>query len=286
LKGGQKMAKHNSVFLYGQVLETPRISKDSDGNYVRGMCAINIIRGVRDFGNHVDNLKYDCPIILTGEPDKVAEMATWKKYDMVEVKGPITTKEVTKGAICKHCGAKTSADGNIVFISPVYLALRETGLESTQEGTNYLKRRIEISNCATLIGTLCRDPETFTTNEGLSITQYQLAVNRKYRIKDDVAENRTDYPWVKSYGSIAVEDAKFLKTGSVVYIDGMIQTREVNRKTVCASCGQEFEWHDSALEVVPYAVEYLQNFVTPEEYEEKIANENENLANDILGSSE
>ena len=278
------MAKHNNVFLYGQVLETPRIITDKDGNYVRGMCAINIIRGVRDFGNHVDNLKYDCPIILTGEPDKVKEMSTWNKYDMVEVKGPITTKEVTKGAICKHCGEKTSTDGNIVFVSPVYLAVRETGLNSTEEGTNYLKRRIEISNCATLIGTLCRDPETFRTNEGLSITQYQLAVNRKYRIKDDVAENRTDYPWIKSYGNIAIEDAKYLKTGTVVYIDGMIQTREVTRKTVCASCGEEFEWHDSALEVVPYAVEYLQNFITPEEYEAKMSEENESLANDILGT--
>lgn len=277
------MAKHNGVFLYGQVLSEPKITKSEDGTPTRGMCAINVIRGIRDFGNNISDLKYDCPIILTGDVEKIKEMETWHKNDMVEVKGTITTKEIIKGAICKHCGEKMKVEGNLVFINPIYLSVRETNL-TQEEGIELLKRRVEISNCATIIGTLCRDVETYKAKDGLQITQYQLAVNRKYRIREDYAENRTDYPWVKSYGNIAVEDSKFLKMGSVVYIDGMIQTRAVDRTSICEHCGMEFHWNDNALELVPYAVEYLQNFTMPEEYEKKESDEAESIANEVLSS--
>lgn len=260
------MARHNSVILYGQVMKEPRITYDETGKHNRGMCPINIIRGVRDFGNHINNLKYDCPIIMTGDPEKIAEMANWKVNDMVEIKGTITTKEVNKNTVCPNCSHKNSVQGNVVFINPIYLSVRETGI-TQEEGLELLKKRVEISNSATIIGTLCRDIETYTNEKGLTITQYQLAVNRKFRLRDDAAENRTDYPWVKSYGDIGEEDAKYLHQGSVVLIDGMLQTREVNRKTICSECGTEYPWKDNALEIVPYSVEYLQNYYSQEEYE-------------------
>lgn len=277
------MAKQNGVFLYGQVLSQPRIFKDENGNYIRGICAINVIRGLRDFGDNISNLKYDAPIIMTGEPEKIAIMDTWKVNDMVEVKGSITTKEINKGTICKNCGQKNVSEGNTVFVNPIYLGTREIGI-SKEEGLELLRKRVEISNCATLIGTLCRNVETFTTNHGLQITQYQLAVNRKYRIKDDAAENRTDYPWIKSYGSIASEDAKFLQMGAMVYVDGMIQTREVDRTTICPNCGNEYHWHDNALEIVPYAVEYLQGYILPEEYEKREEEKNQAIINSVFNS--
>lgn len=277
------MARHNNVNLYGQVLQEPRIITDENGKYVRGMCAINIIRGVRDFGDNINNLKYDCPIIMTGEPEKIAEMAKWHVNDMVEIKGTITTKEVNKSTLCKECGSKNIAEGNVVFINPIYLSARETGI-TKEQGLELLKKRVEISNCATLIGTLCRDVDTYVTEKGLQITQYQLAVNRKYRIKDDAAENRTDFPWIKSYGEIGADDARFLHMGSVVLIDGMIQTREVNRKTTCSNCGNEYNWKDNALEIVPYSVEYLQNYILPEEYEKKQEEETKKIIDNIFNN--
>lgn len=279
------MAKHNNVFLYGQVLKQPRIIKDENGNYLRGMCAINVIRGLRDFGDNITNLKYDTPVIMTGEPEKIAIMETWKVNDMVEVKGSITTKEINKSTICKHCGQKNVTPGNAVFVNPIYLSVRETGL-TQEQGLELLRKRVEISNCATMIGTLCRNTETFVTNHGLQITQYQLAVNRKYRVKDDSAENRTDYPWVKSYGSIAEEDAKFLQMGAMVYVDGMIQTREVDRVTVCPNCGNDYHWNDNALEIVPYAVEYLQGYILPEEYERREDEKNQEAINSVFGNNQ
>lgn len=277
------MARHNSVSLYGQVIKEPRIITDENGKFVRGMCPVNVIRGIRDFGNHINNLKYDCPIIMTGDPEKIAEMATWKLYDMVEIKGTVTTKEVNKSTTCPHCGHKNSTQGNVVFINPIYLSARETGL-TQEQGLELLRKRVEISNNATIVGTLCRDVETYTSEKGLVISQYQLAVNRKFRLRDDAAENRTDYPWVKSYGDIGEEDAKFLHTGSVVLVDGMIQTREVKRKSVCSECGEEYPWKDNALEIVPYSVEYLQNYILPEEYEKIQDEENQKAIDKVFNS--
>lgn len=278
------MAKHNNVFLYGQVMNQPKIITDDQGNLLRGMCSIKIIRGLRDFGDNITNIKYDVPIIMTGEQEKIAIMSTWKENDMVEVKGSITTKEVNKGTICKSCGQKNLSEGNVVFVNPVYLGVRETGL-SKEEGLELLRKRVEISNCVAMIGTLCRNTETFRSNNGLQITQYQLAVNRKYRVKDDAAENRTDYPWVKSYGVIAEEDSKFLQMGAMVYVDGMIQTREVERTTVCPHCGNAYHWKDAALEIVPYAVEYLQGYILPEEYEKREDEKNQEAIDKIFNSN-
>ena len=277
------MARHNNVMLYGQVIKEPRIMTDDNGKFTRGMVPINVIRGIRDFGGHIDNLKYDCPIIMTGEPEKIAEMATWKLYDMVEIKGTVTTKEVNKNTVCTSCGKKNTKEGNIVFINPIYLSVRETNL-TQEEGLTLLKKRVEISNSATLIGTLSREVETYTSEKGLTTTQYQLAVNRKYRLRDDAAENRTDFPWVKSYGEIGDDDAKFLHMGSVVLVDGMIQTRELTRKTICEHCGAEYHWKDNALEIVPYSVEYLQNFISPEEHAEREAQKAEEAINKIMNT--
>lgn len=275
------MARHNDVRLYGQVSKEPRIITDENGNYVRGMCPLNIIRGVRDFGNHINGLKYDAPIIMTGDPEKIAEMATWKVNDMILIKGTVTTKEVTKSTTCIHCKHKNSVQGNVVFINPIALSAEKRNL-TDEEALEELKKHVEISNNVTVIGTLCRDVSTYTSEKGLAISQYQLAVNRKFRLRDDAAENRTDYPWIKSYGDIGEEDAKFLHMGSVVLIDGMIQTRDVKRKTVCSECGEEYVWKDNALEIVPFSVEYLQNYILPEEYEKIESEKNQEAIDKIF----
>lgn len=260
------MAKHNYVLLNGMVTQEPRIIRDEEGNYLRAMCSLTVIRGERDFGDNIKNLKYDCPVIMTGIPEKVEEISNWHTNDMVEIKGVLTTKEVRKATICKECGHKNIAEGNVVYINPIFMERRESGL-TKEESLALLQKRCEISNCLTVIGTLCRDVDIYRAGKGPATAQYQLAVNRKFRLKDDSAEIRTDYPWVKSYGNIAEDDSKFLKQGSVVFIDGMLQTRDIIRTTNCEECGENYQWQDSAMEIVPYEVEYLQNFITVEEQE-------------------
>lgn len=258
------MARNNSVFHYGRVAGDPKIIRDNEsGEYLRGMAPIEVIKGVRSFGGEVENMKYDCPVIMSGNDVYIKEMATWKKNDMVEVKGAITTKDIVKSTKCSECGAKNLKNGTVVFINPIYLSRRETGLRQ-EECYELLKQRCEISNSVSIIGTLCKEPEHLITPKGTDVTQYQLAVNRKYRIKEDLEDIRTDYPWVKTFGPNAIKDFNALSVNSVVLIDGAIQTRQVEQTTTCSDCGHKYKWKDSAMEIVPYAVEYLQNFELPE----------------------
>lgn len=274
--------KHNSVFLYGQIVNSPRIYRNEDGEYIKGLCSVNVLRGTRDYGdNSFGRLKYDVPIIMSGNPEIIKEMATWKEFDMVEIKGAITTKEINKSTICKKCGTKNVTQGNVVFINPIYASVRETGL-TKEEGLSLLKKRCEISNIVTVIGTLCREPQVYTSPERITVTQYNIAIMRKFRIKEHPDEERTDFPWVKSYGKIALDDAKALKLNSKVFIDGHLQARVVERTTICSNCGHEYKWEDNALEIIPYAVEYLQNFNSLKEIEENESSEAENIVNQVL----
>lgn len=68
----------------------------------------------------------------------------------------------------------------------------------------------------------------------------------------------------KSFGEQANQDAIHLQEGATIYVSGAIQTREVARTTVCANCGEEYIWKDTASEIVPYSVEYLEGCLFPE----------------------
>lgn len=259
------MAKHNLVILNAQVLQEPKIFKDDKTNeYVRGICTVLTIRGVRDFGNNLNHIKYDSPIIMTGNPELIEKMADWHTGDMVEIKGSVTTKDVVKSTTCKQCGNKNKRKGSVVYINPIYLEQREKGL-SREEGQELLKQRCEVSNLVTIIGPACREPVVYKTDKGLLITTYQVAIRRKYRIKDDSPENKTDFPWIKSYGSIALNDYKTIKKGTYLFIDGMIQVRDIERNQVCEKCGFEYKWKDTAMEIIPFATEYLRDYKTEEE---------------------
>lgn len=280
------MAKHNFVILNGYVSKNPKILKDEGtGEYVRGICTITVIRGVRDFGNNIDHIKYDSPIIMSGNPDIIKIMDEWKEGDMVEIKGSITTKDVTKSTKCTHCGHVNKRKGNVVYVNPIYVSTRERNL-AQNEAIALLKQRCEVSNQVTVIGPVCREPVLYKTEKGLSITTYQLAVRRKYRIKDDNPDTKTDFPWVKSYGSIANNDAKVIKKGTYIFLDGMLQTRKLEREQVCEKCEEVYNWSDSAMEIVPYATEYLRDYYTEEEIKAKQLAEGRKAAESVLNESE
>jgi len=182
---------------------------------------------------------------------------------MVDIRGVLCTQEVKKTTICGECGHKNTTQGNMVYVTPIYICRRENEV-SPEDGLEFLKTRSEASNVAMVIGTLCRDPEFYVNEKEKISVQYQLAVNRRYRIKEDPADLKTDYPWVKTHGPQAADDAKCLKTGSVVYINGSLQTRDLTRTTVCENCGNQYTWNESAMEIAPFSTEYLANCLLPE----------------------
>ena len=281
------MAKHNVVQLYGLVLGMPQIQKnEATGTYERGTCKIAISNGTRDIGDKIDHVRFNKPMIMSGDPEQIAIMSTWKTNDMVQVKGAFTTMNISKRIRCPHCEEIAKVPGTLAFISPIHSKIIERNL-SEEKGTELLKKDCEISNQVLLVGNLCKDVD-FYRNDTMKMSTYQLAVNRKYFIKGDVAESRTDYPYVHSFGDQAFSDQIALREGSQVLIDGMIQSKEFKRVSKCENpeCehfGDEFEWGDYTLEVVPYSVEYLKDYTTREEYELLQSEKTEELKQKLFG---
>lgn len=78
-------------------------------------------------------------------------------------------------------------------------------------------------NKAILIGNLTKDPELKTTQSGLSVCRFTIAVNRKF--KDAQGKQVTDFIPVITWRGIAESCAKHLTKGRKVAIVGEIQTR-------------------------------------------------------------
>ena len=117
------------------------------------------------------------------------------------------------------------------------------------------------------------------------IAAYQIAVDRKYYLKQDVPTNRTDYPHIISVGAKAEQDLKCIHKGSMVLVDGMVVTREFRRTVTCPHCGKQFDWPEKVLEVLTFGTEYLADFMTPEEYDKLQAEKLQAIKNDIFTSS-
>ncbi len=260
--------KHNNVFLCGWVKEAPKVVKnDATGEYVFAMGRIVTLRGVRRFGVKASNIKYDEPLIYTQNPTMCKEIAKWSVGDIVEVKGALTTRDINKITTCPQCKQKNSQEGNAVYVTPIHCYIREHDCDE-QKAQETLKDLCEISNNITVIGVVCRDPELYRKKK-VKITSYQLAVRRKFKVSDNEAEPNTDFPWVKSFGGIGQNDALVLKKGSYIFLDGWIQSRKFPRETVCSHCGHNYQWNDWALEIVPYASEYVRNCRSEKEIDEE-----------------
>ena len=280
------MAIHNSVTMLGFVRSPARVKEDDYGG-TAAYCPVSIVRGTRDNNDRfvADQFEVSTPVVMSEEKDVVDKMKTWQEYDVVFVKGFIATREVEKKAQCPECGEvntrreaavgnHTLTGGNIVYVYPIYAELLFRA-GSQEEAYREVKRRAEISNVVTLVGNLTREPVhamyTDENGRGFYFTRYQVAINRKYCAKgmDEISE-RTDYPWIYSYGDKSEVDAKVLRTGSQILVDGAIQTRKYTEKYVCPHCGKEYNYEGKMLEILSYDTEYFLN-CDFEEYEEELA---------------
>lgn len=269
------MARENTVYLYGQICGSPRIFVNpNSGEATQATFVVKIMR--RPFlngeGQHnMGKLRVDFPPVVTRDKELISKIGKLADGDMVDIKGVLTTKEVNKKCICPE-GHMNVSPGTSVYITPIYICQREQKLSEAQ-GDNLLRERCEVSNNVMIIGTLCRDPAFYEYSDvgGNCMTQYQIASNRRYHIRDGHEETRTDYPWVKTINKQGRDDYEHLKMGSTVYINGAIQTRPVEREHICQVCGVKFKKEETVTELFPYSVEYLQNcvFDNPEEEEKE-----------------
>lgn len=78
-------------------------------------------------------------------------------------------------------------------------------------------------NKAILIGNLTRDPELRTTQSGVSVCTFTLAVNRRFANQQGIRE--ADFIPVVTWRQQAELCSRYLSKGSKAAVVGMIQTR-------------------------------------------------------------
>ncbi|MEE1244239.1 MAG: single-stranded DNA-binding protein [Acutalibacteraceae bacterium] len=82
-------------------------------------------------------------------------------------------------------------------------------------------------NLVVLTGRLTADPELKTTQSGISVTSFSIAVDRRYRSGED---RQTDFINIVAWRQTAEFVTKYFKKGSLIGIEGSIQTRKYQDK--------------------------------------------------------
>lgn len=78
-------------------------------------------------------------------------------------------------------------------------------------------------NCAVIMGRLTADPELRTTNSGISVTSFSVAVDRRYSRQSE--DRQTDFINVVAWRQTAEFVTRYFHKGSMIAVQGSIQTR-------------------------------------------------------------
>ena len=81
-------------------------------------------------------------------------------------------------------------------------------------------------NKAILVGRLGRDPETRYTSGGQAVCNFTLATDETYKDRSGERQKRTEWHRIVVWGKLAEICQQYLKKGSLVFIEGRIQTRQ------------------------------------------------------------
>lgn len=317
----KKMARNNYAMLRGCV----SLIQEST---IAGKPAITILLRVelsgRDEVAAYSGYRLKCAAVpvQTSDPELIQAFKKVQPDDVVQIKGFVATKRVTRHGICPNCGADNARDAAVqdkmaggldIYIIPQSMLLlkrasvvkakllagevpqnAERAAQKRIEKDNiedegkkeeirkeeldqrlghiddivrsymfrYLKEHREDGNQAFILGNLTNDPVCYELDQGkTTATRYQIAMNRKFKpYGADELLDRTDYPWVYSYGQKAINDYERLKKGSLVFIDGAIHARKYKETYKCPHCGQEYVVPGRTLEILSYDTEYLRDF--------------------------
>ncbi len=286
------MGKQNLAFLYARVHTAPQVSFNTEtGEYNYGTFYADVVRGPRSVGDSLHYIKHDKPLIMSREKAILDIFKELKVNDIVLIKGVVTSSSIMKTTYCDNCtdeetGEKTKnkAYGNMLYITPIYIRKFKSFGDDREGAVQEIVDNSEISNQVSVVGTLITEPRFYTTKKKIQITQYALAINRKFLIRTDKPEYKTDWPIVKSYGEQARNDKVFLRQKAEVMIDGFLQTRTVKRKVKCENCEKIYEWEDRTMEIVPYAVEYLTGQRSQDEVQGETQKSPEELKQELYDS--
>lgn len=264
------MARHNYVNVIAFVRKAPKFKDTVDGR--AAIVALTTIMSGREYekaktGYQLNSVSF---CARTQEDSIIEKMEELELLDIVEITGFLATREVDKKAECPNChtinrrveacvaNGTTKSGGNEIFVYPITIRVKQH-CETEQEAYEYLHKNKEDVNRVFILGNLTSSPKQGVLDGGRKpYTRFQVAINRKYCPKGGAeVYERTDYPWVYSYGDKSIEDFQNLEKGALVFVDGALQARKFKEQYLCGVCGQEYDVRGRTLEVLSYDTEYL-----------------------------
>jgi single-strand DNA-binding protein len=85
-------------------------------------------------------------------------------------------------------------------------------------------------NKVILVGRLGRDPEVRYTSGGQPVANFSIATDETYKDRNGTRQKRTEWHKIVVWGKQAEIAQKYLKKGSLIYLEGRIQTRQWDDK--------------------------------------------------------
>lgn len=85
-------------------------------------------------------------------------------------------------------------------------------------------------NKVILIGRLGRDPETRYMPNGDAVCNFSIATSENWKDQSGQKKERTEWHNITMYRKLAEIAAQYLKKGSLVYLEGKIQSRKYTGK--------------------------------------------------------
>jgi len=81
-------------------------------------------------------------------------------------------------------------------------------------------------NKVILVGRLGRDPESRYTSSGQPVCNFSLATDRAFKDRTGQTQKVTEWHRIVAWGKLAEISQQYLKKGSLVYVEGRIQSRQ------------------------------------------------------------
>ena len=97
-------------------------------------------------------------------------------------------------------------------------------------------------NKVILVGNLGQDPEGRFTPQGTAVTNLSLATNESWKNQSGEIQDKTEWHRVVMYGKMAETATQYMRKGTMVYVEGRLQTNEwedqnqVKRRTTEVLC--------------------------------------------------
>ena len=126
-------------------------------------------------------------------------------------------------------------------------------------------------NTVALMGRLAADPELKTTQSGIAVTSFRIAVDRTYQPKDQ--EKITDWIDVVAWRNTAEFVARYFHKGSMIAVQGSIQTRSYtdrdgNRRTAVEVVADNVFFGESKRDSAGGATKPAPSVSAPDDFEE------------------